>query len=64
MVIRFLDGDKQNITPGNLVKISKAEHMHLNRREYNTAPDDVKPALFNLSRLEVKLFEIQRNDEQ
>lgn len=64
MVIRFLDGNRQNLAPDNLVKVSKAEHIHLNRREYNAAPADVKPALFNLSRLEVKLFEIQRNDEQ
>ncbi|HDT2074307.1 TPA: HNH endonuclease [Enterobacter roggenkampii] len=63
-VIRFLDGDKQNVTPGNLVKVSKAEHLHLNRREYNAAPDEIKPALLSLSKLEVKLFEIQRNEER
>lgn len=64
MVIRFLDGDKQNVDPGNLVMITKAEHVHLSRRGYNAAPDEIKPTLFNLSKLEVKLFEIQRNDEQ
>ena len=64
MVIRFLDGDKQNVDPGNLVMITKAEHVHLSRRGYSAAPDEIKPTLFNLSKLEVKLFEIQRNDEQ
>lgn len=64
MVIRFLDGDKQNVDISNLVMITKAEHVHLSRRGYNDAPGEVKPALFNLSKLEVKLFEIQRRDEQ
>lgn len=65
MVIRFLDGDRQNAEDiDNLVMVTKAEHVHLSRRGFNAAPEEIKPALFSLSKLEVKLFEIQRNDEQ
>ncbi|WP_187433132.1 HNH endonuclease, partial [Serratia marcescens] len=61
MVIRFLDGNRQNAEDiNNLVMVTHAEHVHLSRRGYNDAPDEVKPALFNLSKLEVKLFDLQR----
>jgi hypothetical protein len=64
MVIRFLDGDRQNAEDvDNLVMITKAEHMHLSRRGFNTAPNEIKPTLFNLSKLEVQIFEIQRSDD-
>lgn len=63
MVIRFRDGNRQNVDISNLVMLTKAEHVHLSRRGYNAAPEEIKPALFNLAKLEVKLFDIQRNDE-
>lgn len=63
MVIRFLDGDKQNADISNLTMVTKAEHVHLSRRGYSSAPEEIKPTLLSLSKLEVKIFEIQRNEE-
>lgn len=65
MVIRFRDGNKQNADNiENLVMVTRAEHVHLTRRGYNGAHEEIKPTLLTLSKLEVKLYEIQRNEEQ
>ena len=56
MVVRFIDGDKTNVTADNLVLITKAEHMHLTRRQFNATPDPLKRVTLTALRLEAAIF--------
>jgi hypothetical protein len=56
MVVRFIDGDKTNVATDNLVLITKAEHLHLTRRHYNTTPDPLKHVTLTALRLEAAIF--------
>ncbi|NDL64236.1 HNH endonuclease signature motif containing protein [Acerihabitans arboris] len=61
MVVRFIDGNKQNVFPDNLILITKAEHMHLTRRQYNTTPESLKPVTLTALRLEAAIFKRLRD---
>ncbi len=61
MVVSFLDGDKRNIEPENLMLISRAELLRLNQRGYKNAPADLKPSVLALAKLEVKTFSKQKD---
>ncbi len=57
MVVAFRDSNNQNCDLNNLMLISRAELLRLNRRGYKTMPDELKPSVLVLSKLEVKTFE-------
>jgi|SRR5476649_403020 len=61
MIVRFIDGNKQNVLPNNLVLITKAEHMHLTRRQYDTTPESLKPVTLTALRLEAAIFKRLRD---
>lgn len=54
--LKFLDGDKTNITLNNLSLVSRAELANLNRNHYDTCPSELKPTVMLLSKLETKTF--------
>lgn len=56
----FKDGNRRNFRKTNLVLVTRAELAMLNRRGYGAAPKQIKPALFTLSRLEARTFELER----
>ncbi|UJS26233.1 HNH endonuclease signature motif containing protein [Thiothrix winogradskyi] len=59
--LKFLDGDKANITLSNLALVSRAELAQLNRNHYDTAPNDLKPTVMLISKLETKHHQHARN---
>lgn len=60
MVIAFRDGDKMNCDINNLMLISRAELLRLNQYNYKEAPEELKPSLLALTKLEVKVFGARR----
>ena len=61
MVVAFTDGNKQNCKLSNLMLITRAELLRLNQRGYKDMPDDLKPSVLALTKLEVKVFGRGRN---
>jgi hypothetical protein len=57
MAIRFIDTDKSNCEPENLELVSRLELCRLNTHGYTQAPDELKPALRLLAKLETKLYQ-------
>ena len=60
-LIKFLDGDQLNTDPANMVLITRAEMLRLNHHRYNQMPDELKPAVMSLAKLEVKTFSLSKN---
>ena len=52
--LRFKDGDKSNCEPENLEPVSNQEHMMLNQMGFNEMPDEVKPVILMIARIDVK----------
>lgn len=59
-MVRFRDGDKQNLCVANLVKISRAEHIMMTRRGYDQLPAELKPVALTACRLETAIFKRSR----
>jgi len=58
MVVTFKDGNKLNCDLDNLIVISRAENLYLNRHGYKDLPDELKPSMLALAKLETKRFEL------
>lgn len=57
MVVAFIDGDKTHCDdPVNLMLISRAELLNLNRHGYKDAPAELKPSVLALSKLQVNTW--------
>ena len=56
MVVAFIDGDKTNCEPENLMLISRAELLNLNRLGYKDTPAELKPHVQALSKLQMKTW--------
>ncbi len=63
MVVAFIDGDKSNCEPENLMLISRAELLALNQHGYKDMPDELKPHVLALSKLQVKTWAIEANQK-
>ena len=55
-VVRFIDGDKLNTSIENLELISKQELLRLSINGYSNAPEELKPIVRAVSKLETMLF--------
>lgn len=55
--IRFKDGNRLNITIDNLVLVSRGEHARLTRMEYGSQPDEIKPVLLNIAKIDQAISE-------
>jgi len=64
MVVAFRDGDKTNIVPENLMLVSRAELLRLNKHGYKQTPEEIKASLLALARLEVKTYEAVRKSKE
>jgi len=56
MVVAFVDCERTNCELENLMLISRAELLALNRIGYKDMPDSLKPSVLALSKLQVKTF--------
>lgn len=60
MVVAFRDSDKTNCEPENLMLISRAELLMLNRHGYKEMPAELKPSVLALSKLKVKARAVEK----
>ncbi len=56
MVVALKDGDKTNCEPENLMLISRAELLNLNRHGYKDMPAKLKPSVLALAKLQIKTW--------
>jgi len=59
-VIRFLDGDKLNCVLENLGLFTRAESLQMTRLGFSDVPDDFKPTIIAMAKLDSKRFELAR----
>lgn len=59
-VVFFLDSDRLNCEPENLVCITRAELLYLNQHGYSDLPVDLKPSMLALAKLETKRFSLEK----
>ena len=59
-VVAFIDGDKMNCSPDNLMLISRAVLLYLNRNGYKDIQDELKPTLRALAALVTKQSSLVR----
>jgi len=64
MVVAFINGDKTRCEPENLMLISRAELLNLNRHGYKDMPADLKPSVLALSTLEVKTWKREKSHQR
>ncbi|HBJ74016.1 MAG TPA: HNH endonuclease [Syntrophaceae bacterium] len=60
-VVFFVDGDKLNCSPENLMLIERSVLLRLNQSGYRALPGVLKPTLLAVVKIEVKAFEKRRN---
>lgn len=61
MCLIFRDGDPLNCVDGNLMLVNRAELLRLNHHRYRGMPDDLKPSVLALVKLEVKTFDLSKS---
>jgi len=54
LVVAFKDGDKQNCALDNLMLLTRAELLVLNLHGYKGMPDELRPTVLIMAKLEVK----------
>ncbi len=60
-IVAFKDGDRLNCEPDNLILLTMAENLYLNRNGYSELPDELKPSMRALAKLETKRFSVQKS---
>lgn len=55
-VVRFIDGDPTNCDIDNLIMVSRAEHLRLNQFGFKHYPDEIKPSLVAIAKLDVATY--------
>lgn len=62
--IRFLDDNRQNCDPSNLLAVDNKVNLVLNRTGFNQLPSEIKPVAVNVAKLQVKVNTIQKEQKQ
>ena len=60
--LRFKDGDRMNCDPSNLEPVSNQEHMVLNNMGFNQMPDEVKPVVLNIAKIDVRTQNLSKRN--
>lgn len=60
MVVAFVDSVKTHCEEENLMLITRAELLNLNRHGYKDMTADVKPSVLALSKLELKMWQVRK----
>jgi hypothetical protein len=53
MVVSFIDGDKLNCAPENLMLVTRSLLLVLNQHKYSEQPAELKPSILALAKVEV-----------
>lgn len=64
MIVRLMDGDPTNCEPGNLLLVTRAEHLYLNRMGLSNYPGELKPTVVAIAKLEAKTFSRQKERKE
>jgi len=64
MVVAFISSDKTRCELENLMLVSRAELLNLNRHGYKDMPPDLKPSVLALSTLEVKTWKREKSHQR
>lgn len=56
-VVMFKDGNNRNFDISNLILLTRAELLRLNKHKYKNLPNELKPSVLTLSKLEAKTHE-------
>ena len=59
-IVGLLDSNKLNCEPDNLVLLTLAQNLYLNRNGYSNLPAEARPAMLALARLATKAHELER----
>lgn len=59
-VVAFLDGNKLNCEPENLMLITRQELLYLNRNDYANVPEELRPSMLAMAKLECRRYELER----
>lgn len=62
MVILFKDGNRQNCELDNLTLVSKAERLRLTQLHYREVPEEYRPLLLTVAKLDVKAFSLRKGN--
>lgn len=54
-ILRFVDGDKNNLKPENIVCLTRAENVVLNHRGFTDAPIEIRLSLIAIVKLELSI---------
>ena len=57
MCVRFKDNDKRNFDINNLFLVSRGEHIRLNQMGYSEQPEELKPIVINIAKLDQASFD-------
>ena len=60
MVVSFVDGNNKHWQIKNLMLITRAELLQMNKIGYKNAPDEIKPSILALAKLKTKMGAIRR----
>lgn len=58
--MRFWDGDANNLSPENLIPVTRSEHLILNRTGYSHTPEPVRDAHIAVAKLKAKIIEVKK----
>ena len=59
--LRFKDGNKLNCEASNLEPVSNQEHMVLNMMGFNKIPNEIKPIILNIAKIDVKIKSLSKD---
>lgn len=59
-VVAFLDGNKLNCEPENLMLITRQELLYLNRNDYANVPEELRRSMLAVAKLECRRYELER----
>lgn len=61
-MLRFKDQDTTNCDPDNLELVSMAENLRLNQAGYSHAPEEIKPVIKVIAKIQCRLFDKMRTE--
>lgn len=59
-MVSFIDGDRLNCSIDNLMLITRAQSLYLNRNGYSELPSELRAVMLSLAKVEVRRFELEK----
>tara|TARA_R110001599_G_scaffold100770_9_gene258144 strand:+ start:8337 stop:8951 length:615 start_codon:yes stop_codon:yes gene_type:complete len=62
-ILHFIDGDRTNCDPSNLEIFPRGVGAIMNKKKYSSMPDEIKPALKTLAKLQYRHYELRQKEQ-